>query len=287
MRKLNQVWLVLLFFLVSSVVSAQDLHTQQLSKNLYQLNFTSSYLGGRSESMLLIVPDNYAQNPKLHYPSVYLLHGYSGNYRDWVKNYESQLVRTANNDQMILVMPDGLYGSWFLNSPISESSQYATMFVTELIPTVDKNFRTIASREKRAITGLSMGGYGSFYLAGTHPELFGAVGGISGVYTLKDSHSNSVWVVLGTDQSKWTNYNIDNFLPQFRKYNTAIIFDVGTEDYLLPTARRLHTEMLQEHILHNYGEAPGVHDWNYWLNSIDYQLLFFQRYFTGQNQPSK
>lgn len=282
MRKSNFFILIGILLFSSLLAYSETINKQQLSSNLYHVNFSSSYLGGRSESMLLIVPDNYQQNKQLRYPSVYLLHGYSGNYRDWVKNYESQLVKTANQDQIILIMPDGLYGSWYLNSPISESSQYASMFVNQLIPAVDNNFRTIATRDKRAISGLSMGGYGSFYLAGTHPELFGAVGGMSGVYTLKDSHSNSAWVVLGKDQSKWESFNVDNYLPQFKKYNTAIIFDVGTEDYLLPTARRLHSEMLEEHIKHNYGEAPGVHDWNYWLNSIDYQLLFFHRYFTEQ-----
>jgi enterochelin esterase-like enzyme len=275
---------VLIMFLTFTTLLAQALtiNKQQLSSNLYHLNFSSSYLGGRSESMLLIVPDNYQKNTQLRYPSIYLLHGYSGNYRDWVKNYESQLIQTANQDQVILVMPDGLYGSWYLNSPINESSQYASMFVQQLVPAVDNNFRTIATRDKRAITGLSMGGYGSFYLAGTHPELFGAVGGMSGVYTLKDSRSNSVWVVLGEKSTNWESYNIDNYLAQFKKNNTAIIFDVGTEDYLLPTAQRLHAEMLSAKIKHNYGEAPGAHEWNYWLNSVDYQLLFFHRYFSGQ-----
>ncbi|WP_242499227.1 alpha/beta hydrolase family protein [Flavobacterium sp. 140616W15] len=66
------------------------------------------------------------------------------------------------------------------DSPIDTTFKYETYVIDELVPFIDKNYKTITSREGRAISGLSMGGHGALYLSFKHQEVFGAAGSMSG-----------------------------------------------------------------------------------------------------------
>jgi S-formylglutathione hydrolase FrmB len=61
----------------------------------------------------------------------------------------------------------------------------------------------------------------------------------------------------------------------------AIIFDCGISDPFIETNRQLNSELLQLKIPHDYIERSGTHNWEYWSNSIGYQLLFFHNYFNA------
>ncbi|MFT4024116.1 MAG: alpha/beta hydrolase-fold protein, partial [Flavihumibacter sp.] len=90
-------------------------------------------------------------------PVLYLLHGYSGNYADWVGKVKD-LGKAADLYEMLIVCPDGGFGSWYWDSPADPAFQYETYITHELIPFIDKKFKTITDKKGRAITGLSMGG---------------------------------------------------------------------------------------------------------------------------------
>jgi S-formylglutathione hydrolase FrmB len=59
----------------------------------------------------------------------------------------------------------------------------------------------------------------------------------------------------------------------------AIIFDCGNDDPFAGINRELHQKMLKLKIPHDYIERPGTHNWDYWSNAVQYQLLFFRNYF--------
>ena len=107
---------------------------------------------------VVITPDGYSKKEKL--PIVYLLHGYSGNYKDWITKV-SKIQTLADQMNLIIVCPDGNFGSWYLDSPEVKESKYETYVSKELVDIIDKKYSTITSREGRAITGLSMGGHGA------------------------------------------------------------------------------------------------------------------------------
>ena len=58
-----------------------------------------------------------------------------------------------------------------------------------------------------------------------------------------------------------------------------LIFDCGVNDFFYDANKRLHLAMLEKNISHDYTERPGAHDWKYWTNAIQYQMLFFDNYF--------
>ena len=98
------------------------------------------------------------------YPVVYMLHGYGDNHTSWNGNYlhanaRIQALEKNGLSEMIYIFPAG-YNSYYCNY-YNGKYNYMDMFVQELVPHVDKSFRTIADRAHRALTGYSMGGFGA------------------------------------------------------------------------------------------------------------------------------
>ena len=126
----------------------------------------------------VIVPDNY-KNSNKKFPVVYLLHGYSGNYATWVKSFK-EVTEQVDKYDFIVIGVDGNYSSWYFDSPIDLTFKYETYIIDELVPFIDRKYKTIANRVGRAISGLSMGVHGALYLSFKHQDVFGAAGSMSG-----------------------------------------------------------------------------------------------------------
>ncbi len=233
---------------------------------------------------VIVTPANYSLN-KTRLPVVYLLHGHSGNYASWLHD-APQLVNKSDELNMVFVFPDGGFNSWYFDSPVDSTVRYETMITTELISYVDQHYQTLADRAHRAITGLSMGGHGALYLAFRHNSLFGAAGSISGGVDIrpfpKNWQLNKVLGDIETNKENWEKNTVINLVDRVKNGEQRIVFDCGTGDFFLAVNRNLHLKMIDLKIDHDYAERPGQHNKAYWGNSIDYQLLFFKKYFDGR-----
>jgi S-formylglutathione hydrolase FrmB len=234
---------------------------------------------------VVITPDSYAAAKEL--PVVYLLHGYSGNYADWIlkaKGFE----KTVDLYNIIVVCPDG-NNSWYWNSPVDDQYKYETYVSNELVKWIDGRYKTVKDRTGRAITGLSMGGHGALYLAMKHQDIFGAAGSMSGGVDIRPFPNN--WEMaarLGKyaeQPDRWEQNTVINMLHLLTPNSLAIIIDCGTEDFFYKVNENLHAQLLFRNIPHEYITRPGAHNWPYWKNAIQYQLLFMNNYF--QNQLKK
>lgn len=229
---------------------------------------------------VVIIPDAYSQAKSL--PVVYLLHGYSGNYADWVtkaKGFE----KDADTYQMIIVCPDGGFGSWYWDSPVDSSFRYETYVAKELVAWVDAAYKTIRTPKGRGITGLSMGGHGALYLAFKHPDVFGAAGSMSGGVDIRPFPNN--WDMakrLGTyatEPQRWEANTVINMLHLLTPNKLALLIDCGREDFFYEVNLNLHQQLLYRNIPHDFIVRPGAHNWKYWGNAIHYQLLFMHTFF--------
>ncbi|MEA4978489.1 MAG: alpha/beta hydrolase family protein [Petrimonas sp.] len=229
---------------------------------------------------VVITPDAYSQKTK--FPVLYLLHGYSDNYGGWV-NRVPVVKELADRHNMIIVCPDGAYGSWYFDSPVDPGFKYETFVSKELTDWVDKNYNTVSKREGRAITGLSMGGHGGLYLGFRHQDVYGACGSMSGGVDIRPFPNN--WDLakrLGSQRENpenWEKNTVMNQLYLLTPNSTKIIFDCGTDDFFYEVNVKLHQELLYRNIPHDFISRPGVHNWEYWTNAIKYQVLFFSNYF--------
>jgi len=233
---------------------------------------------------VIIKPDAYKKG-RQQFPVVYLLHGYSDRYDTYVRKIPS-IKSYADEMQLMIVCPDGGFSSWYFDSPVESTFKYETYISKEVIGYVDAHYRTIPDRNHRAIVGHSMGGHGALYLALRHPNIFGAAGSMSGGVDLVPFPGE--WDIskrIGdpqTNKTNWQTMSIVNMINQFPTQSIKIMIDCGVDDFFCRVNRQLHQKMLGLKIPHDYIERPGNHSWEYWGNAIEYQLLFFKKYFNGQ-----
>jgi len=230
---------------------------------------------------IVITPDNYSIQ-KEGFSVLYLLHGAGDDYTSWVSKVPA-IKAYADKYNILIVCPDGGTTSWYFDSPIDKEMKYETYISKELISEIDKKYNTSAKKNNRAITGLSMGGHGAFYLAFKHPDVWGAAGSMSGGVDIRPFPNN--WNInkrLG-DYSKypqnWEENTVINMVYRLDGENLKLIFDCGVDDFFYNANKRLHKKLVERNIPHDYIERPGSHNWNYWSNSIKYQLLFFCDFF--------
>ena len=232
---------------------------------------------------VVIKPDNY-KNKKRWFPVVYLLHGYGGWYSNIIIRVP-QMKDYADTYQALFVCPDGA-NSWYFDSPVDSSYRYESYIVNDVVHYIDKNYRTLADKDHRAICGLSMGGHGALFLALRHPTVFGAAGGISGGFDLYSSKSKfDIAKRIGDTlmhAAEWHDLSVINLIENYTNTPVKIIFDCGNKDIFIEANRNLHQKMLQLNLPHVYIERPGEHNWDYWKSGFPYQLLFFSRYFRGE-----
>ncbi len=259
--------ILVLFVLCASMIvaaNAQDLHVMK-----------SSYLKA-NDSVFVYTPTTY--NAKMEYALVYLLHGHSANYRSWSKLADLQTL--ANKYNTIIVCPDGLKKSWYINSLLKDSSQYESFFIKELVPLVHQKYKINANQI--FITGASMGGYGSLWLFMHHNDYFRSAGSTSGTVNLRHSgfKVSTIAEHLGeysNENKNFDRYSIVNNVALLAKADKPIIFDCGTEDYLYKSNKALRDSCDVYKVKATYTAQPGKHTGGYWSSTILTHFQFFNQ----------
>jgi len=273
MKKYQKLLLLVIAISFQTFASAASVDTINIYSNAMH----------KSSKCVIIFPDSYKNGNR--FPVVYLLHGYSGDYSDWIKKVP-RIKYYADEFQLIIVCPDGHYNSWYFDSPVDSSIKYETYISNEVPHFIDSAYHTIAEKKSRAIAGLSMGGQGALSLALKHPDFFGAAGSMSGVQDLSPwKNKYELTHVLGDTlhNDNFSKNSVVNMVKQISSPVPVIIFDCGISDPFIETNRQLNSELLELKIPHDYTERSGTHNWEYWSNSIGYQLMFFYNYFnTGK-----
>lgn len=253
-----------------------------IQSNAANVDTVSIYSDAMKKPYKCVVITPTAKTKSAQYPVVYLLHGYSGWYANWIIRVP-ELKTYADQYKMIIVCPDGGFSSWYIDSPLDSTVLFDTYISKEVPAYIDAHYNTVNSRKGRAITGLSMGGHGGLYLGFKHADQFGACGSMSGGVDMRPFPKN--WDIskrIGDSASyadNWKNYSVTTIIEQKPKDSLAIIIDCGTEDFFYKVNKALHQKMLDLKIAHDYIERPGQHDWPYWANAVKYQLLYFRNYF--------
>lgn len=233
----------------------------------------------RSIKTVVVLPEQYFNTSGTRYPVMYLLHGAYGDYTNWPA--KAPLDSLASLYGMIIVCPDG-QDSWYFDSPVDPAFRFETFISSELVNYIDSHYRTIAHRSRRAITGLSMGGHGALWNAWRHPDVFGSCGSMSGGVDIVPFPGR--WHIadrLGdydTHKQVWEQHSVISLVPTLTP-GQNIIIDDGLNDIFIKENNRLHEALLQRGIDHDYTVRPGSHSWDYWLNSLEYHVLFFSKAF--------
>ncbi|MBT3279233.1 MAG: esterase family protein [Phycisphaerales bacterium] len=219
------------------------------------------------------------------FPVLYLLHGLSDNHTAWSRytTLEMQLAEMP----MIVVMPDGGRG-WYLDDPRPGGLAWEQYMIEDVVCFVDTTFRTIRSREGRAIAGLSMGGHGALGLAMKHPEIYSMASTHSGAVffghhprpssELHDINAVNAFADAINASETGDLWSIsERYLSQkAAELPLSIRMDCGTEDELIDDNREFHAHLDAVGLAHDYAEYSGGHRWDYWNKHV-YKTLRFVR----------
>lgn len=235
----------------------------------------------------VITPES--ARPEAGYRTVYLLNGYSGDHRAWLKT-QPRLPELADQYGMVIVMPDGR-DSWYWDSPVDKGMQMESFITKVLVPYVNDNYDVDRRASHRAITGLSMGGHGALWLSMRHPDIFGNAGSMSGGVDIRPFPKS--WKMakrLGDKDSNpelWERMTVINLVDSLKPGTLNITFDCGRDDFFAKVNNNLHERLDEAGIAHDYTVRPGAHTHKYWGNSILYHLLFFNEAFKAADAEKK
>jgi len=252
--------------------------------------FHSRSIGGEV-SYLLYLPPGYEEDPQRRYPVIYWLHGLGGNQRTgaFFASLLDGAIRAGDTPPAIAVLVNGMRDSMYCDSR-DGSTPVAKVIVDDLVPHIDRTYRTIADRRARAIEGYSMGGFGAARLGFGHPELFGAVSVMAGALhteeTLAERRKEIFAKVFGGDaayyrsNSPWT--IVEKQAGRIRG-RTFVRIGVGDQDRLAEWNRELHALLNRLEIETEFVLVPGVgHSGQQFYRVLGAQVWgFYRRAFGG------
>ncbi len=243
------------------------------------VQFKSNLINAELPYEVALPPDyNLAASATKRYPVLYLLHGLGGNPRQWINlGAREQAARYG----LIIVMADGR-DSFYTDSASAPTEKFESYFVRELVPDVDRRFRTLATREGRAVGGLSMGGYGALKYGVKYPEMFAVAASMSGAIAVSSWRKAEdlpaslrpllVNIFGAPDSPTHTANDLFRLLTAMPAERIAqlpfLYLDCGTEDFLFESNRQFARLLNERKIKHEYRELPGGHEQRYWRRQL-------------------
>ncbi len=240
-----------------------------------------------------------AQHPPQRYPVLYFLHGLGDNEQTLFNSGGWTLLDDLRNQHKMgdfLIAAPEARRSFYINSA-DGLVRYSDFFLQEFLPLIESKYRIRSGRAGRAISGISMGGYGALRFAFAHPELFSAVSAQSAALITEsprelDGASQtgmSLIGVLGPVFGKPINVAHWNENSPFvlAKRNAAalrkmgIYFNCGQDDNygFEKGAAALHDELQRENVKHEYHAYPGDHGLAYFMSHFAEVMEFHSRAF--------
>ena len=229
---------------------------------------------------LIYLPPGYDASPDQRYAVLYMLHGRGGSYAEWA-NYglldkATSLIEANVIQPFLIVLPQGDQEYWVDHA--NNGPRWGAYVARDLVAEVDSHFRTLASREKRAVGGVSMGGCGALQIAMNFSDVFGIVGAHSPALRTRDTAPD----YFG-DQA-W--FDTHSPVPLFKAHpdrarTLKLRIDMGAQDTWSPAAEAFHQQLVAEGVPHTWLSRSGGHSGDYWTSHVDEYLRFYSSAFLG------
>ncbi len=285
MRWRDLVTLIVVFLCVPSLGNQRPTFRQDSDRDIIPNGSRVQYKTFPSDILArdlpygLYLPPSYEESDQ-DFPVVFFLHGANENEKRWSTRGRTDLML----DKMIA---EGEIGEFIVAVPFGENSFYTNsvsgerwedMVTEEFIPMIESDNRALGTREGRAISGVSMGGYGALKLAMKNPDLFGSVSAHSAMLldefesTTLSPRMQQMYLSLFDDifgvsesMASWDENNPLGIAREVSLNGMKIYFDCGTEDQygFYTGAAQLHEVLDARGIDHEFHLYPGRHGWDY------------------------
>jgi enterochelin esterase-like enzyme len=281
-----------LLLIFSGLICMPMIALSQTGKVMDNLSMTSKILKMERKFAVYLPPDY--ESSERSYPVLYLLHGGGDDQTGWIQFGEvlhiaDKAINEGKATPMVIIMPDANTGTRGYSNNATGSWRYEDFFFEELMPFVEKKYRIKAEKKYRAVSGLSMGGDGTFTYALHHPELFSSACPLSagtGPLTLEDAKTR-----LRRDNATIADSLIEKFykrqsvpalvnaMPDSLKKSVRWFIDCGDDDFLYEGNSLVHIAMRKREIPHEFRIRNGGHNWTYWRTSLPDVLEFISQGF--------
>lgn len=301
MTRIRTLPLLLALFFVLSAASGQ-------AQSRIDCSALNSRILRRAVHYCVYLPSGYdGGGSERRYPVLYFLHGLGDNERTLFNSGGWTLLDDLRNQHkmgdFLIVAPEG-WRSFYINSA-DGSFRYSDFFLEEFVPHIEHKYRIQAERAGRAISGISMGGYGALRFAFAYPGMFSAVSAQSPALTSErpeqlDQAQNAgfgVLAVLGSvfgrpiNLRHWAENNPFVLARRnaARLSKMAIYFNCGQDDNygFEKGAAALDRELKNEDVRHEYRPYPGDHSFTYFLSHFSEVMEFHSRAFGLLGAPHK
>ena len=226
----------------------------------------------------IYLPKGYSK--KIHYPVLYLIHGYTDTEDAWMPNLNlkdaaDRLVENGKIASLIIVMPQidnsfGINTDKIMNMSLKFSAgMYEDYLYKDLIPYIDKKYSTVKSKAGRYIGGLSMGGFAALHLAFCHPDMFSKVGGHSPAF------ADDPW--LYPNDEKRNERDPIKIASSKDLGSLKVYLDCGDRDSFkfYVGCEQLFAVLQSRGISSEYHLNSGEHNAEYWKAHSDDYLVFY------------
>lgn len=279
-----------------------EVSRRSLSPRLLELTMRTPALPGDTHVRVLL-PTGYRTSGR-RYPVLYLLNGGGGSYLDWTDSGSAE--KLTAGAPVIVVMPDGgtggNYTDWYGTDQNGFRPRWETFHITQLLPWVDAHFRTLPTRDQRAVAGLSMGGNGALHYTERHPDLFVAVASFSGAndvfQPMFDLLATTTGITDGvlpgavfgpqlTEEVRWRAFNPPDLAGNLHDTWVSLAFGNGMpggpeagglpvdpiEQAVHDCNVTVHEQLVAAGIPHVYDDyGAGNHSWGYWSRDLSQAL---------------
>jgi S-formylglutathione hydrolase FrmB len=251
----------------------------------------SKYVPGRI-GYCAMLPPGYDSSPGKRFPVLYFLHGLGGDQSFLASSGASSAIEEAWDEkrlgEFVIITPQG-ENSFYINSRDGHIL-YEDFFVREFVPRMEQLFRLQRDRSGRAITGVSMGGYGALRFAFKYPRMFIAVSAHMPALMEELPHGSSeagLETFLGNafgsplNERFWKENTPFVFARTATLQGLRIYFDCGEQDMYNFSAgtRQMDKLLTARHVAHEAHLYPGGHNWHFVEQHLEDSLLFHSRAF--------
>jgi S-formylglutathione hydrolase FrmB len=261
-----------------------------------ECNSIPSKILSRSVPYCIVLPPSFDADKARSFPVLYFLHGLGDNEQFFVHSGAWNLVEDMRDKGQLkdfLIATPNARSTFYINARDGKE-RYEDFLLQEFFPYVEKHYRVAAGRANRAISGISMGGYGALYLAFRHPQLFSSVSAHSAALiqklptflagALPDSPRARVLGNAFGNPPDPVFWQAHNPLVIARTANLAglhIYFDCGDRDDFgfEAGAIALDKVLTSRQIPHEFHIYPGRHDASYFAEHLPASLEFHSRHF--------
>jgi len=283
------------FFLLS-LLAALTSTSATAATGRVECNSLPSKILAHSVNYCVILPPSYDTDKARKYPVLYFFHGLGDNEQMFIHtggfNLVEDLWERGQLGEFLIATPNA-GASFYINSRDGKA-RYEDFLVQEFLPGIETRYRSKPGRANRAVSGVSMGGYGALHLAFRHPQLFSAVSAHSAAiidklpaFTAPTSSGSIRSRVLGgvfgspPDPAFWDRNSPLTLAASANLAGLKIYFDCGDQDDFSfeSGAMALDKVLTARRIAHESHIYPGRHDWPYFAEHIPTSLQFHSRLF--------